>query len=570
MSNKLRVVAYARVSTNTKDQENSFENQKNYFEREIAKNPEWELVEIYADKGLTGTTINKRKEFLRMIYDAGIDIQNHKGEQVYIISERKPKFDLILVKNTSRFARNINVVELLRKLRQKGVYVNFLDIGKSTQNEADFVFIEMLMVFDENEARDKSRKVKFGHMEGAIKGVIMSNSTLYGYKRINKWMLEIIPEEAEVIKFIYEKYIEGYGVRRIAELLKEKGYKTRAGKEFSSSSIKNILNNPIYKGTLVRNRWTTGTIFVDKTSPRKLPPEKWIIHRYRVPAIISEEIWNKCQELMKARVTKIGNGKNTGTSLFAGKIFCGKCGSPYHHNVDRGKKFYNCRKKKYFGVQACDNPNIYEKDLVEFVKNEIKQRIELLNRKKENIKGLLEEIISILQEKLKTDDLKDKFDNEEFDFLEILELREKEDKESLLQKLDEISEKENKLVDLYLENNISKEIYEAKKKELEEEAKIINMKLSEHEYIRQMYENRINVLKRYIEWLEENLPKDTKKDDINIKEYLQYIKKITIYSKTDIDIKFEWELNFTTESFVEFVNNMGYNIEELGLNFIKK
>ncbi|NNG66127.1 recombinase family protein [Caldanaerobacter subterraneus] len=563
MSNKLRVVAYARVSTNTKDQENSFENQKNYFEREIAKNPEWELVEIYADKGLTGTTINKRKEFLRMIYDAGIDIKEHKGEQVYIVSDRKPKFDLILVKNTSRFARNINVVELLRKLRQKGVYVNFLDIGKSTQNEADFVFIEMLMVFDENESRDKSRKVRFGHMEGALKGVLMTNSRLYGYRRIDKFTLEVIPEEAEMIKFIFEKYAEGYGMRQLVKLLDEKGYKTREGKSFNVNTIKKILSNPIYMGHVVRNRYTTGTIFVDKSSPKLLPKEKWIIHKHRVPPIISEELFYKCEQIRKGRVSIYNSGKNTGTSLFAGKIFCGKCGSPYHHNVDKGRPFYNCSLKKKKGTQACDNPNISEERLIELVEEQVKDMLLLLNRKKTKIKELVSEIINVLQDKINSNDLEDKFDNEELDLLDLEELKNKENKEKLLLELENITLKEKKLLDLYLDGGISKEIFERKKKELENERSIIENKINQEEYVKRMYENRINLLKKYIEWLDENLPNNT--ENINIKDYLDFIQRIIVYNKDNIDVKFSWELNFDTKTLLEFANNIGYNSIELGL-----
>lgn len=563
MSEKLRVVAYARVSTSTKDQENSFENQKTYFEREIAKNPDWEFVGIYADKGLSGTTTNKRKEFLQMIYDAGIDIKEHKGEQVYIVSDRKPKFDLILVKNTSRFARNINVVDLLRKLRQKGVYVHFLDIGKSTQNEADFVFIEMLMVFDENEARDKSRKVRFGHMEGALKGVLMTNNRLYGYRKIDKFTLEIIPEEAEVVRFIFEKYAEGYGMRQLVKLLDEKGYKTREGKSFNVNTIKKILSNPIYMGHVVRNRYTTGTIFVNKSSPKLLPKDKWIIHKHKIPAIISEELFYRCEQIRKGRVSIYNSGKNIGTSLFAGKIFCGKCGSPYHHNTDRGRPFYNCSLKKKKGAQACDNPNISEKKLIALVTQKTQEMIELINRKKENIKELVREIVNILEEKINADDSENKFDNEELDFLSLEELKESKDKEKLLQKLDEIAQKEKKLVDLYLDGNISKEIFEEKKKELENERKITEAKLNEHEYIKKVYKNRIYILKRYLEWLDENLPE--KSQNIDIREYMDHIKKITVYDKNNIEVEFDWQLNFDTKTLLEFATNIGYNNIELGL-----
>ena len=284
---RINVCAYARVSTDKKDQENSFENQQSYFNREITKNPNYNLVEVYADKGLTATNTN-RDDFLRMIYDSGIDVdmyaythqEREKEEQIFIPSDREPKFNKIFVKNTSRFARNIDIIDLLRKLRKKNVHVEFLDINKSTENEADFVFIEMLLVFDENESRDKSRKTQFGQLEGMKNGVIGVSSRIYGYKVIDKYTLEIIPDEAKVIKFIFEQYSKGYGVRILRSQLKEKGYKTRKGKDFGKTTVLTILKNPKYMGDNVRNRYTTGTIFIDKTSvPREKDEEDWIVHK---------------------------------------------------------------------------------------------------------------------------------------------------------------------------------------------------------------------------------------------------------------------------------------------------
>jgi DNA invertase Pin-like site-specific DNA recombinase len=526
----LRVTAYCRVSTSSKDQENSFENQQSYFQREISKNPEWEYCGIYADKGLTGTSTAKRKEFLRMVYDAGIDFDDGK----YSLSEREPKFNLILVKNTSRFARNIDVIDLLRKLRQKKVYVRFLDINKSTENEQDFVFIEMLLVFDENESRDKSRKVKFGHLEGARKGVIRSNSRLYGYRKIDKYTLEIIPEEAEIIRFIYENYSKGLGVRRILNLLEEKGYKTREGKNFNKSTVLRILKEEKYKGTLVNNKYTTGTVFVDKHNPKLKPKEKWFIFENRIPAIVSPELWEKCQQIREEHTTEFQKGHYKGQNILVGKIFCGKCGHTYTANTDNGRKFYNCGRKKQYGLKACNNENINADKLFQILETQIKNELQNLYDLKDKIKNVINSLIRLLEQKLKDKNMK------------------KYDENVLIQELEVIQQKEKKLVDLYLEGNISKEVYDDKKKELDAEKANIEEKIKFNQDAEKIILKRIQNLKTYMGFLEKRLPKDPRNLNIVVSDYLDNIRKITVYSKDNVKVECNFDFDFSLKQIADY------------------
>lgn len=526
----MRVTAYCRVSTSSKDQENSFENQQSYFQREISKNPEWEYCGIYADKGLTGTSTAKRKEFLRMVYDAGIDFDDGK----YSLSEREPKFNLILVKNTSRFARNIDVIDLLRKLRQKKVYVRFLDINKSTENEQDFVFIEMLLVFDENESRDKSRKVKFGHLEGARKGVIRSNSRLYGYRKIDKYTLEIIPEEAEIIRFIYENYSKGLGVRRILNLLEEKGYKTREGKNFNKSTVLRILKEEKYKGTLVNNKYTTGTVFVDKHNPKLKPKEKWFIFENRIPAIVSPELWEKCQQIREEHTTEFQKGHYKGQNILVGKIFCGKCGHTYTANTDNGRKFYNCGRKKQYGLKACNNENINADKLFQILETQIKNELQNLYDLKDKIKNVINSLIRLLEQKLKDKNMK------------------KYDENVLIQELEVIQQKEKKLVDLYLEGNISKEVYDDKKKELDAEKANIEEKIKFNQDAEKIILKRIQNLKTYMGFLEKRLPKDPRNLNIVVSDYLDNIRKITVYSKDNVKVECNFDFDFSLKQIADY------------------
>lgn len=368
-----RVAAYVRVSTSSEDQLNSFINQKAIVKKAMEKHANHQLIKIYADRGLTATSEYKREAFLEMMVDAGLDIlktpyeekKRKKFKLTPVVSDRTPLFDEIWVKNSSRFARNIEIVPFIRELRKKGVYVYFMDINKSTQSEADAFLIELFFLMGQEESADKSRKVRMGQRVGAEKGVFMSNSSLYGYKKVDKTTLEVIPEEAEVISFIYNSYAEGYGIRRLLELLSRKGYRTRKGVEFGKSTVKRILTNPLYKGDHIRNRYTTGVVFVDKSStPRELPEDQWIVHEDAVPRIVDRELWEKCQEIRTSKVNHINQrGVNHGTDQYSGLIKCGKCGSSFVANIDRGRRFYNCSLKKTKGVKVCDMVNVSLQDI---------------------------------------------------------------------------------------------------------------------------------------------------------------------------------------------------------------
>lgn len=340
----IRVAGYGRVSTDSKDQKNSLEHQKACYERDYKDNPKYIYNEdyLYFDKGITGTKLN-RPRFDEMLKDAGLDIvevrnndnDNRKRYLDYVTipsSTRKPKFDLIVVRNTSRFARNINAVKILEQLRQLKVYVYFCDIDKTTEKETDIEEIQSHLLSAEKESRMKSRMVIFGTREGALSGVIRASKRLYGYKYIgndNKLeiRLEIIEEEANVIRQIYKWYLEGYGIRRIEKLLRENKIFTRKGKEFSKNTIRGILTNEKYKGWSVRNKYDTGTVFNKNTCAKIRDKSDWIINiTEKVPAIVSEEEFDKVQEILYGKKEHILNkGRYFGISEFCNKIICGKC-----------------------------------------------------------------------------------------------------------------------------------------------------------------------------------------------------------------------------------------------------
>lgn len=370
MDEIIKVCAYCRVSTDSNDQANSFENQKDFFEKYAEKNPNFELVEIYSDKGFTGTSFDKREGFNQMLFDAGIDVETYKRKVNLIISEeRKPKFKYILVKNSSRFARNMQIVVLIDELKKAGVYIKFLDIDLSTETRDEQFLINFFLNFDQQESVDKSKKVKWGHERGAEKGNIHVNSSIYGFEYLpSENRLEIIEEEAEVIRKIFDMYTNhNLGFRKIVEKLNELEIKTRKNKEFCKSTIQRILTNEKYYGALVRQKWSSGEVF-NKHSPKIRPEEEWIVHEDHpnIPPIISKEVFAKAQAILKSR-TKDSKGVYIRKTKYAGLIVCGKCKANYTRNSDKGRYFFNCSTKKTKGLKECDNLNVSLTDLEEFI-----------------------------------------------------------------------------------------------------------------------------------------------------------------------------------------------------------
>jgi site-specific DNA recombinase len=527
---KIKVAAYCRVSTSTKDQLNSFENQQAYFQREIAKNPNMELVEIYADKGLSGTTISKRKEFLRMLYDAGVDWQIVKGKVLLLPSEREPNFKRILVSNTSRFARNILAIDALRELKKKGVYIDFLDSGKTSENEADEVFIQMLISFAEQESRDKSIKVRFGQNESALKGVIFTNKKIYGYKYIPEGnRLEIIPEEAEVIKTIFELYASGEGIRRIINILDEKGIRTRQGKRFAKSTISKILGQAKYCGDLIRNRLTRGEFLNNTTTHRVKPKEEWIIHENVIPPIISKELFKRVQELRDGKIhTKYQRGVNKGKSEYAGLIKCGKCGSSYIRNIDNGRPFYNCSLKKTRGTKYCNNVNVSEERINKAVEQIAKESLfNIITSKRDNNIILLKKLKEQLLSKIDKDTsaiVKQKMNEQE-----------------------DILKKKERLLDLFTDGEFDKKVLIERTKKLDAELQLLENEIKELSKSNdEIFEEIKSIDKHIIELVNFKINKEFTKEEV-----LSQIKQVTVESNAFCYLEFKFKLVDTINRIID-------------------
>lgn len=386
------VSAYCRVSTDSELQERSFQTQMDFFNVEIEKRGH-KLFKVYGDEGETGTQLNNRKEFKQMLYDAGIDIVESyrtdarrnkygnidkrikKKHLNYEESDRKPLFDEIWVKNTSRFARNTLSYSIILALRNKGVHVYFMEQDINTKNfNADFL-LQLFQLFDSQDSRDKSSKVKTGLINRAnLYNTISTTNRIYGYKYKKETnSLEIIEKEAEVIREIYKLYLDGYGIRRIINELEEKEYRTRQNKTFSISTIRRILQNEKYCGTNVRNKYTYGRVFSKMSYAHINPKSEWIIteNHERIPPIIDKATFEKAQEILANNVFhQKQQGVYKGISEYAGLVYCQHCGAVYYSNVDSGRRFYNCSTKKKKGTKVCNNPNVSEAKIKEFLSND--------------------------------------------------------------------------------------------------------------------------------------------------------------------------------------------------------
>lgn len=461
-----RVAAYCRVSTKSDDQENSFENQKSFFEREYKNDPDYIFYDIYADRGITGTTLEKRPDFNRMLTDAGLDI----NDGYRIIAE--PKFDLIVTKNTSRFARNVSVDVILKALAKNNVYVHFLDLNKSTENPEDITYIQIFLTFDERESRDKSKKVLFGIEESIKKGVIHSNGNLFGYKYYPKPenRLEIIESEAEIVRMIFDFYVnKGYGLYRIENYLKQNNIMTRNGKNFSGRGLRLIITNQTYTGKGVRKKYTEGLIF---NKHNRIETDNAVVFETdRIPAIIDMETFEKAQEILHSRIQhKTLKGKYSGKTEYAGKIICGCCGalytasnSDYLAEYGRRVRNYTCKTKRTMHydengnrVMLCNNPNIYETEL---------------DLRLSNAQFLFDACMQYSRSRLFLDSLivqlMYSMSNQDLEQIKVLQ-----------QELDGILLKKSKLLDLYVDNKFSKEELDRKVDPLTEQEGEIREKLS--------------------------------------------------------------------------------------------
>ena len=312
MEKKKRVAAYCRVSTDDKDQTNSFESQQRYFRQYIERNPNWELYEIFADEGISGTSTKKRKEFKRMI-----------------ICAKNGDFDLIITKEISRFARNtLDSIYYSRELKKQGVGIIFMNDNINTLDDDSELRLAIMSSIAQEESRKTSERVKWGQRRQMEQGVVFGRSML-GYD-VHNGKMYLNERGAEIVRLIFHKFVnEGKGTHVIARELQEAGIKPMRVKKWSNTVILRIIRNEKYCGDLVQKKTYTPDFLTHEKKYNQGQEEFIIIKNHHEP-IISRELFEEANRILDIRSLSQKNiSKYSSRYLLSGKIKCGCCGANY-------------------------------------------------------------------------------------------------------------------------------------------------------------------------------------------------------------------------------------------------
>ena len=305
----MKVAAYCRVSTDKEDQANSFESQQRYFREYIGRRPDWELYEIYADEGITGTSTEKRAAFNRMISDA-----------------RLHRFDLIVTKEISRFARNtLDSLSYTRELKRMGIGVFFLNDNMNTLKEDSEMLLAIKSIMAQEESRFTSARVKWGQTRRMEQGVVFGRSLL-GYD-VKDGKMAVNPDGAEIVRLIFHKYVhERKGTTVIARELRESGYKTLTGStSWRNTVILKILRNEKYCGDLKQKKTITPDYLTHQKKYNRGEEEFVFIKDHHEP-IIDRELWEEAQREIARRDIDGKYGTCHGNRYpLSGKIKCSEC-----------------------------------------------------------------------------------------------------------------------------------------------------------------------------------------------------------------------------------------------------
>ena len=379
----LRVTFYARVSSESDEQLNSLGNQITYYENLIKQNRHWTFVPGYIDEGLSGISTKKRENFNRMIEDAAED-----------------KFDLVITKEISRFARNtLDSIQYTRQLLSHGVGVFFQNDNINTLDEDSELRLSIMSSIAQDELRKLSSRVKFGHQQAIRDSVVLGNSRIFGYIK-DGGKLVIDEEEAAMVRELFTLYAtDQYSMKQIETIFWEKGYRNHNGKKIAHTTMSNMIANPKYKGYYVGNKVKVIDMFTKKQ--KFLPPEEWVMFKDEtgeiVPAIVSEELWDTANAILKRRSddVKSRQGICNHANLLTGKLYCTHCGAAYYRRESKDKQGnknsrWVCSGKIKNGADSCPSFPIYEEEIKPLL-------LDIAKDTKVNTEALIEEYVERFQ-----------------------------------------------------------------------------------------------------------------------------------------------------------------------------
>ena len=480
LDTKIRVAIYARVSTEHEAQISALENQIQYYDNILKAHPNWILQERYIDKGITGTSIQKRDAFVRMLNDAKND-----------------EFDLIITREVSRFARNTaDTLVQVRLLVNNNVAVYFTEdnIFASLYSKDEWELkLSLMATLAQNESKKISSRVKAGQKVSFENGVFYGNGNILGYNRVGKDMV-VNPEQAETVHRIFDLYAKGYGLRKIQFLLEQEGRKTAMGKtKWSSQVLSRVLKNSFYCGLIEYRKEFVPDYLVQKKVRNRGEVDKVVVKGKQEP-IITEELYEKVQTILNSKVRE-RNGKSVGHvvshDVYCRKLIC-ECGHTF--NRRRGyvtknneqRYLYQCyeqlrngtvktRKNKGLDTTDCCTsitvPNWKLEITADWIFRKFFDNKQLIY---ERTMDMLEEALNVSSSVQNVND----------------EIDEKKNRIATL------NEKLSSIVDLYVDGDIPKDIYLDKSKKLQDSIEACKTELGALEVKLQAVQDENNVLDR--------------------------------------------------------------------------
>jgi len=403
---KLRVAAYARVSTDHEEQLTSYEAQVDYYTKYIKAREEWEFAGMYADEGISATSTAKREGFRRMIADA-----------------LAGKIDRILTKSVSRFARNtVDSISTIRMLKEKGIGVTFEKENIDTLDSKGELLITLMSSLAQEESRSISENTTWGQRKRFADGkVTMPYKRFLGYERGANGEPVVNEEQAKVVRLIYRMYLDGKSESHIARHLMEQGVLSPGGKEtWATTTIRSILTNEKYKGDALLQKTFCTDFLTKKTKVNEGEVPQYYVKNSH-PAIVSEEVFELAQSERRRRQeskTRISSG-----SVFASRLYCGECGSIYGSKVWNSNNRYrsviwrcNSKYDKKRGAPRCTTPHLTDAQ----IQSAFNQMMGELTRERTEVLAFYEELLPKLSDTADLENRKEELEREGADQLAAL------------------------------------------------------------------------------------------------------------------------------------------------------
>lgn len=448
----MNIAAYCRVSTDKEDQLNSLEAQKKFFAEYTQRTGDF-LVRLYADEGISGTKIKNRKEFLKMMSDA-----------------ERGLFDLVVVKDISRFARNtVDLLQNIRKLKALGIETQFLTANMTSMGNSEFV-LTIFGALAQEESANTSKRVKFGKKINAEKGKVPN--LVFGYDKTNGdlFNLAINEREADAVRSIFNMYInEGCGAAKIANYLNLKGIKTKRNCKWSANAVVRILTNEIYTGKIINGKQEVSDFLTGQRKDKD--STEWLITERADLKIIEAEDYDKVQRIMKSRgqTFKLDKERHSNKFLFSTLIKCKDCGWSFRRIERTYKNTYVswvCSGRNGKGVDSCPNrTSIVESDLIKVLTDYFANILA-------NQKNVVRYVVSEFEKAYKAKD-------ENIDY-----------ERQLTAELNKLTKSRQKFMDMYTDDLISREELNRQLagvrqriEHIEKELKLVTYHLTKHEQL---------------------------------------------------------------------------------------